>query len=256
VTAEQNTYADKIAKLLAKAEDAGVTPEEAEVFFSKAQELMTKWSIDEAMIRAAGRGEDPSKVIELKIHYSTQWAGPLSELCAYIAQRGACKPLFMKAGNRTTVFIVGLEEDVRRVEQLNSSLQIQALAALTRWWAEHQDEYQFESKGRQWRARREFLHGFGSGVNRKLGEAVEAAEAAARAEETETGPSVALVLRDKGEQIDSFIAAQYGRLRSGRSSSREGNREANSAGHAAGRQANTSTSRGVGGGRGSLPRGA
>lgn len=258
MTAEQqNTYADKIAKILAKAEDPSVTPEEAETFFAKAQELMTRWSIDEAMIRAAGRGADPSKVIELKIRFSTQWAGPLSELCACVAQRNGCRPLFMKRGPTTTVFVVGIEEDVRRAEQLNSSLQIQALAALTKWWAEHQDEYQFESKGRQWRARREFLHGFGWGVDLKLGEAVATAEAAAEAE-TEDGESgsVALVLRNKAGQIDAFIQTQYGKLRSGRSSSREGDRGASSAGVSAGREANTSTSGRVGGGRGSLPRGA
>ena len=45
---DQNKYADKIAGLLRKAEDPAATSAEAEAFFAKAQELMTKYAIDEA----------------------------------------------------------------------------------------------------------------------------------------------------------------------------------------------------------------
>src|SRR5437868_13324419 len=47
----QDKWADKIAALLRKAEST--TPEEAELLMAKAQELMAKYAIDEAMLNAA-----------------------------------------------------------------------------------------------------------------------------------------------------------------------------------------------------------
>ena len=47
--------ADKVRKLLAKAEDPAATDEEAQSFTAKAQEMMTKYSIDLAMISDADK---------------------------------------------------------------------------------------------------------------------------------------------------------------------------------------------------------
>ena len=49
--------ADKVRKLLAKAEDPATTPEEAESFTAKAQQMMTKYAIDLAMITDATRAD-------------------------------------------------------------------------------------------------------------------------------------------------------------------------------------------------------
>ena len=44
---------DRVRKLLAKAEDEGVTPPEAQALTAKAAELMAKYGIDRALLAAA-----------------------------------------------------------------------------------------------------------------------------------------------------------------------------------------------------------
>src|SRR5690606_34689307 len=51
-TFDRESYVEKVRKLLAKAEGAA-TEEEADAFFAKAQDLMTKWEIAEAEIADA-----------------------------------------------------------------------------------------------------------------------------------------------------------------------------------------------------------
>ena len=53
--------ADKVRKLLVKAEDPAATPEEAESCTAKAQQLMTKYAIDLAMVA------DPDRATALMI---------------------------------------------------------------------------------------------------------------------------------------------------------------------------------------------
>ena len=43
---------DRVRKLLAKAEDEGVTPHEAEALTAKAAELMARYGIDRALLGA------------------------------------------------------------------------------------------------------------------------------------------------------------------------------------------------------------
>ena len=47
-----NDLLDRVRKLLAKAEDEGCTPEEAEALTAKAAELMARYGIDRALLGA------------------------------------------------------------------------------------------------------------------------------------------------------------------------------------------------------------
>ena len=269
-TTRQEAYAAKIAKLLRQAE--GTKNEaEAEAFFTKAQELMTTWAIDEEMLdRARGDNrKERDKIVERHIEYTGIYSQALYDVGRAVAIANDCKVLIRKRNGSTTLYVIGFEKDVDRVRLLDSSLQIQAVSGMKRWWTEHKPEFQYHSGSEQFRARRQYIFGFARGVGAKLQAARttgeeqavenEAERHAAGADPTtqdheQAKASVELVLRSKREQVNDWMDQKYGtslRRVSRRYSS--GSARAGSAGYQAGQQADVGQSR-VGTQR-SLPRG-
>jgi hypothetical protein len=249
-------FADKISKLLAKAESTN-SDAEAEALVAKAQEWMTEYAIDEAMIDAARGLESAEKVVEAQIVYRGIFRVASFDIGKVLCKPNDCRHLISNGHNTTTLYVVGFESDVARVKMLDASVQIQAHGALLRWGREPE---QVEAKrilsGMQWyKSRREFLFGFANGLEAQLAKARGKAVKTAQAKQS-SGPSdsVELVLRDKKARVDDWVDQSYGELRNVSRRYSSGGHGARSAGHAAGQRANASGRGEVHGNARSLPR--
>lgn len=275
MTDKDQKYADKIAKLLAKAEDTD-NPAEAEIFTAKAQELMTQYAISEQMIREQ-EGKPREEIVEEYIVYGGTYGAAHARIGQNIGEANNCKLLWGQASvekplktdptrtryvNATKLYVIGFESDVARVKLLDTSLQIQATIALTGYVKDGGLEGLWDNNDKT-RARRDFIEGFASGLGQKLraarskGEEEAAHEEAERTgvTEDEASESVALVIRSRKDQVQDWYDEKWGgRVRKSRASYRRyGSYGARSAGHSAGMSANTSSNnlRGSGGALGS-----
>lgn len=248
-------YADKIAKLLRKAEST--TPEEAESLTEKAQELMTQYSISEELIeRAKGEGrKERENIVREKFACEGSYRHGLAQILIAVSRANDCSPVYTHGTKSKAeyIYVNGFESDVERVRMLFTSLQIQAIGAMQSWWKSAREEYSYLSSSRKWAARREFMVSFGHGLDTQLAQAQrEGRKAAAREAEkhgdTDADNSVAMVVRDKKAHVKDWIDQTYGRLtsRAARQYSSPGG-SASISGFDAGRSADASARRGVGG---------
>jgi len=246
----QEKYADRIAKLLRKAEST--TPEEAEALFAKAQELMAKYAIDAAMLRAAGnlsQKDDP--LTEEEFVTVGIYRHALYMIDFYVLSVNGCEVVEFTGSPWRTIDgrtfkqtrvlkAVGYKSDLDRARVLLTSLKLQCMRAETSWWKENEYLYKSMSNGDQHKARRGFMFSFGKGANKKMQDAVAAARKTAETENT-SGTSVALVLRDKGQMVRDEFEKRHPNLRSSRSRISQGDAYAREHGYAAGQRADTST---------------
>jgi hypothetical protein len=255
--ADQERFADKVAKLLRKAEDPGASPAEAEAFLAKAQALMVEYAITEELLaRARGDVERTrEEVVESSITYTGIYHQALFDVGSAVAKANDCRVLIRRGGKSTTLIIIGFESDVARVKMLDASAQIQATGGLVKWWK--QQDSSWMSGMQKYKARREFLFGFASGLASKLQEArAQGHDAAAEAQvkrehvaKTDAAEGVALVVRDKKAHVNDWVDQTYGRLRYSSRRYSSGGYEARNSGHAAGRRADLGGKAVAGGGK-------
>lgn len=227
----------KIQALLAKAE-GGTTPEEAEALIGKAQQLMARHAIDEAMLRRTDHtGEQPTAV-ELKI--DAPYASQKTSLLNVISKTNGVRAVLL-SGRGGTVWLGGFPSDIERVKAMFSSLLIVGQSAMVRERAAHPEVH-----GRSFAS--SFWHAFALRIGVRLTAATEAAEADAEAEQ---GHSVALALVDRKGAVDALAAERFERGLVTRKTRFSLNAGA-TAGDRAGRSANLSSS--LGGGRATLCR--
>ncbi|MEW2396311.1 DUF2786 domain-containing protein [Streptomyces sp. NPDC046862] len=117
----------RIRALLAKAEATGF-PEEAEALSAKAQELMARHSIDEALL--AARTSDTSTPGACRIGVDPPYETAKAVLLDAVAGANRCQAVWNEALGFSTV--VGFEPDLEAVELLYTSLLVQATTAMTR----------------------------------------------------------------------------------------------------------------------------
>jgi len=201
--------ADKVRKLLAKAEDPAATPEEAESCTAKAQQLMTKYAIDLATVA------DPAKADALT---ERGWTvlGPYAThkvtIINAVARANDCRAIYAELpGGRKRIDVVGYAGDVEWVEILSRSLEVQLAAAL----AAAVRAKPAGVHGRTYSVA--FVQGFAAEISNRLQRArraaVAEADAARRAAEQDrrladepAAPSAALVLVAKAERVeDEFL---------------------------------------------------
>lgn len=235
-------YADKINKLMAKAERTEF-PEEAELFLAKAQELMTEYSIDEAMLRVS-KPTVTEEIAELKLVYTGGMRKALYMLGHRLAEYNGCRAFFTdKRGAKPrniTVTVIGFPKDLERIELLDTSLKLQCAVALKRFVKENVDPSWH--RGYKRNEKREFVIGFVEGVAVKLKLAEEKAVKEA-AEEKGTG--VELAIRSRKDQVDDWTDTAYPNLRSIRSRMQRGSVTAKAKGIEKGMKANTNTDPGL-----------
>ncbi|MER7676510.1 DUF2786 domain-containing protein [Streptomyces sp. NPDC096934] len=117
----------RIRALLAKAEATGF-PEEAEALSAKAQELMARHSIDEALLAARTHAKDAPGACRIGVEPPYETAKAV--LLDAVAGANRCRAVWNESLAFSTV--VGFEPDLEAVELLYTSLLVQATAAMTK----------------------------------------------------------------------------------------------------------------------------
>ncbi|MFB7089657.1 DUF2786 domain-containing protein [Streptomyces sp. NPDC056296] len=123
---ESRTLA-RIRALLAKAEATGY-PEEAEALSAKAQELMARHSVDEALLSAHAPSPDTPGACRIGVEPPYEQAKAV--LLDAVAAANHCRAVWNEPLGFSTV--VGFEADLEAVELLYTSLLVQAEAAMTK----------------------------------------------------------------------------------------------------------------------------
>jgi len=155
----------RIRALLAKAE-ATDHAAEAETFTAKAQDLMTRHAIDEALLAAAGHGA--VTVGARRVHLQNPYATTNTSLLNAVATANRCKVIYFDRLAIATV--VGVPLDIDQVEMLFVSLLVQATRAMTEAGAG-----QAGSFDRSARFRRSFLAAYAVRIGERLTESTSAA---------------------------------------------------------------------------------
>jgi len=186
-------------------------PAEAETLLAKAQELMARHAIDEAML-AAAHGGGSGEIVSETIVVPPPYAGPKASLLCRVAEANGCRAVIARtavSGPQRCV-VVGHRSNVDGATTLFAALSMHATRAMLGAVVPAHDTPR--------RFRHAFLLHFAARISERLREAahtarVEAEAAAAR------GASVALVLADRSAAVDRTFAAQFPHIRLVRSQS-------------------------------------
>ncbi|MFF0056181.1 DUF2786 domain-containing protein [Streptomyces microflavus] len=171
----------RIRALLAKAEATGF-PEEAEALTSKAQELMARHSIDEALIAARTRSTETPGACRIGVEPPYESAKAI--LLDAVASANRCQAVWN--GDLGFSTVVGFEADLEAVELLFTSLLVQGTAAMTRAEAGQRASGRKRTKT----FRQSFLMAYAQRLGSRLADTTERATAAADMD-TETGAGTA-----------------------------------------------------------------
>ncbi len=127
-TGPESRMLSRIRALLAKAEATGF-PEEAEALSAKAQELMARHSVDEALLAARDhlRKDAPGAC---RIGVEPPYEQAKAVLLDAVATANHCRAVWNEPFGFSTV--VGFEGDLDAVELLHTSILVQAQTALTK----------------------------------------------------------------------------------------------------------------------------
>ncbi|WP_328434201.1 DUF2786 domain-containing protein [Streptomyces sp. NBC_00425] len=117
----------RIRALLAKAEATGF-PEEAEALTAKAQELMARHSVDEALLDARAPAPDAPGACRIGVEPPYEQAKAV--LLDAVADANHCRAVWNEPFAFSTV--VGFEADLQAVELLYTSLLVQAQSAMAK----------------------------------------------------------------------------------------------------------------------------
>ncbi|WP_229923307.1 DUF2786 domain-containing protein [Streptomyces candidus] len=155
----------RIRALLAKAE-ATEYPEEAEALTGKAQELMARHSIDEAVLAAEGNGAAGGPGA-CRIGVDAPYETAKAILLDAVATANRCRAVWNSECGFSTV--VGFEADLEAVELLYTSLLVQGTAAMTRAEAAQRAGGRKRTKS----FRQSFLTAYASRLGTRLAQATE-----------------------------------------------------------------------------------
>lgn len=199
----------KIRALLAQAEDPAATPQEAEVFSAKAQELMIRYSIDHALIEASKPGTRETPVLR-SFTYEQGYGKPKMFLLAGIAGAFPTKVIRTQRGGVVCIEIVGFPSDLALIDTLYTSLMLQATSALSR---EARSDRSFRTS---------FWYGFASRASQRAQETYKRVT-----EQVVREPGTALVLVERRSEVQDFVADHYagsrfGKVAAGQARSRAG----------------------------------
>ncbi len=196
-SAEDPKMLEKVRALLAKAEST-TFPEEAEALSAKAQELMARHAIDEAMVGGADGPDDIPGGARLPV--DDPYARAKSILLAEVASANRCSAVWSESLGFSTVF--GYESDLEFVEVLYTSLLVQATSAMVAAGS-HVDVY---GRSRTRSFRHAFLLAYATRIGHRLREAEAASEAAAAAE---YGEALLPVLADRSAAVEAARDAAF-----------------------------------------------
>ncbi|MCU1610842.1 MAG: hypothetical protein JWM45_2758 [Pseudonocardiales bacterium] len=118
----------RVRALLAKAEST-TFPEEAEALSTKAQELMSRYSLERIVVDSAdSAGSDPYPAAARRLWLDNPYVAAKALLVGAVAEANRCRTVLSEALGFTTV--LGDEVDLEIVELLSTSLLVQATRAM------------------------------------------------------------------------------------------------------------------------------
>lgn len=204
-------YAEKVAKLLRQAEDVAGTPEEG-VYQARAFEIMAKYGIAEAMVRARRHGLDTAEIpgaIEEIFTISGTYSNAQMLLLAGMGRSLHCKGVYRGLrGGGIQLYLYGMPDHVERVKFLWGLLGPQAvrLAGIVRPAGE------FVSPGDVTIYRRSWMAGFANAIETRIAE---------QENKIIEGVSGALVLyKSDEERAGEALKKRFPNIRTTRRSSR------------------------------------
>ncbi len=188
----------RIRSLLAKAESTEFPPE-ADALTAKAQDLMTRHAIDEALVRADHAGS--TRVAATRIVLEPPYTKEKAILLHVVAKANHSKAIWNDWAEFVTV--IGVPTDLDHVDMLFTSLLVQATRAMT---------VAGEAAGPESRSigfRKSFLNGYAVALGDRLHQAAHVAEES-------YGGSLLPVLAAQEEAIREEVDRLFPRLRPGR----------------------------------------
>ncbi|MGH3575243.1 MAG: DUF2786 domain-containing protein, partial [Pseudonocardiaceae bacterium] len=118
----------RVRALLAKAEST-TFPDEAEALSAKAQELMSRYSLERIVVDSAGSpGSDPYPAAARRLWLDNPYVAAKALLVGAVAEANRCRTVLSEGLGFTTV--LGDEVDLEIVELLSTSLLVQATRAM------------------------------------------------------------------------------------------------------------------------------
>lgn len=211
----------KVRALLAKAESTNFE-HEADALTAKAQELMARHAIDEAVANAVGDSGKETPSLR-RVPVDDPYANPKSSLLAVVSSANNVRSVWSE--DFALMTLVGFEADLDAVEVLFTSLLMQASRAML-------DKGRIrdtQGRSRTRSFRQSFIVAFAERVHERL---VVAARQARQAAEQDLGRDLLPVLAGRREEVDDFTAKLFPHLVKAKGSSVT-NREGWVAGRAA-----------------------
>lgn len=201
-TTPEEAWTNRIQALLTKAESTEF-PEEAEALLAKAQELMVRHAIDEAMLAQGGRGprdQVGTEIVVVEAPYATAKASLLGS----VARANQCRTVMGPAGNGAQrCVVVGHQADIANVRTLFNALSLHAVRSMLETPVPPHD------------TPRRFRHAFLLAFSGRIGERLWAVGEAARAQ-AQAGPGpagVGLVLASRAEAVDRTFKEAFPNVR-------------------------------------------
>lgn len=183
----------RVRALLAKAES---TPfdEEAEALTAKAQELITRHALDDALLHADDEVGDPSV---RRIPVDPPYVSAKAVLLTEVGDANRCRVVHSPSCGWVTV--IGYDADLDAVELLSASLLAQATAAMSRQGPRRDAA----GRSRTRSFRRSFLLGFACRIGERLRETSEAEVAATDADR------LLPVLAARDDRVDAAVEEAF-----------------------------------------------
>lgn len=184
---------ERVRALLAKAESTEFD-EEAEALTTKAQELIARHAIDDALLQ---RPDDVGAPSVRRVHLDDPYVEAKAVLLQHIAAANSCRGVYAPDLGWVTLF--GYDSALDAVELLHASLLAQATAAMVRQGSRRDAT----GRSRTRSFRRSFLLGFSQRIGERL-------RAAAAGQGTEDERRRALpVLASRAERVEEAAAAAF-----------------------------------------------
>jgi uncharacterized protein DUF2786 len=182
----------RVRALLAKAESTQF-PEEAEALSAKAQELMSRYSFERALVEPVERRQASSR----RFWLDNPYLGPKSSLVSAVATANRCRAVsYERLG---FVALVGHEVDLDIVELLATSLLVQATEAMIA--AGHDHRLGGRSRSRPFR--QSFLLAYAARIGERLAEADRATS------EHLVDDRLLPVLARRGEEVEALFGEMF-----------------------------------------------
>jgi hypothetical protein len=207
-THPDDAWLRRVQALLAKAESTEF-PAEAETLLAKAQELMARHAIDEAMLQAAGGRAD--EIVSEPVDLPSPYAGPKASLLCRVAEANGCRAVIVRSagGGQRRCVLVGHRADIDRATTLFAALALHAAREALRSPVPPYDTPR--------RFRHAFLLAFANRIGERLAEAARVARVQAEQEaagrDAASGSEMAVVLADRSDAVERAIEEQFPRVR-------------------------------------------